>query len=175
MSLHRPGRADAEEFCRAAQASAELHHPWLFVPTDRRSYLSFLTRVETPAASGHLVRLNSTTELVGFVNLNEIIGGSVRSASIGYGAFVPHQRRGYISEAVALALENAFGPLGLHRVEANIQPGNEASAALVRRLGFRLEGYSPRFLSIDGEWRDHYRWAMLAEHWLAGDRAHGHD
>lgn len=170
VELHRPSRADADEFCRAARASGELHHPWLFVPTDRRSYLAFLARAEPPSASGHLVRRISTGELVGFVNLNEIVLGSMRSASIGYGAFVPHQRRGYLTEAVELTLDHAFNQLGLHRIEANVQPGNEASAALVRRLGFHLEGYSPRLLSIDGEWRDHYRWAFLAEQWLAGHR-----
>ena len=64
---------------------------------------------------------------------------------------------------VQLALAHAFGPLGLHRVEANIQPANAASRALVQRLGFRLEGFSPRYLLIDGAWRDHERWAKRAD------------
>ncbi len=63
----------------------------------------------------------------------------------------------------------AFGELGLHRLEANIQPDNAASIALVRKPGFRLEGYSPRYLKIAGRWRDHERWAILAEEW----RRHG--
>jgi ribosomal-protein-alanine N-acetyltransferase len=62
-----------------------------------------------------------------------------------------------------LGLRFAFGPLGLHRLEANIQPGNESSVALVKGAGFRLEGYSPRYLKIAGRWRDHERWAILAE------------
>jgi ribosomal-protein-alanine N-acetyltransferase len=70
--------------------------------------------------------------------------------------------RGLMTEAVQLATAHAFA-LGLHRVEANIQPGNLRSIALVERLGFRLEGFSPRYLRMGGEWRDHKRWALLAD------------
>jgi len=77
--------------------------------------------------------------------------------------FVPHAGRGHMSEGLRLVLRRAFGGLGLHRVEANIQPGNTASRALVRRLGFRREGFSRRYLKIAGRWRDHERWALLRE------------
>jgi ribosomal-protein-alanine N-acetyltransferase len=70
-----------------------------------------------------------------------------------------------MTEGVALAVAYAFGTLGLHRVEANIRPENAPSRALVQRLGFRQEGYSPRYLKIGGRWRDHERWAMLREDW----------
>lgn len=68
-------------------------------------------------------------------------------------------------EGLALALDHAFGPLRLHRLEANIQPANEASRRLVERLGFRLEGSSPGYLKIRGRWREHERWAILREEW----------
>jgi ribosomal-protein-alanine N-acetyltransferase len=64
-----------------------------------------------------------------------------------------------------LALHYAFVRLKLHRLEANIQPGNQPSLALVTRLGFQREGFSPRYLKIAGRWRDHERWALLAEDW----------
>jgi ribosomal-protein-alanine N-acetyltransferase len=68
-----------------------------------------------------------------------------------------------MAEAIKLVIGYAFGPLGLHRVEANIQPGNDASIRLVKRSGFRYEGYSPDYLFIDGAWRGHERWAITRE------------
>jgi len=99
------------------------------------------------------------------INVSEIVRGALHSAYLGYYAFVPHAGRGYMTEGLALALNWVFGELRLHRVEANIQPGNDASRALVRRLGFRREGFSARYLKIAGRWRDHERWALVAEDW----------
>jgi ribosomal-protein-alanine N-acetyltransferase len=65
-------------------------------------------------------------------------------------------------EALRATIRHAFGTLKLHRLEANIQPGNVASIALARSCGFSKEGYSPRYLKIGGRWRDHERWAMVA-------------
>lgn len=91
--------------------------------------------------------------------------GVFRSGYLGYQTGAPHARAGYMTEALALMLRQAFGPLRLHRVEANIQPGNRASIALARRAGFRLEGLSRRYLKIGGRWRDHERWALTVEEW----------
>ena len=86
---------------------------------------------------------------------------------MGYYIGAPFAGRGYMTEAIRLMLRYAFRDLKLHRIEANIQPENVASIALVRRAGFRREGYSPRYLKISGRWRDHERWAILAEDWKA--------
>lgn len=72
-----------------------------------------------------------------------------------------------MTEGLALVLKQAFNELGFHRLEANIQPGNLASASLVSRLGFRKDGFLPRYLFIDGAWRDHDRWAILSDEWPA--------
>ena len=167
VELHHPRHGDAAEFCAAATASRDLHGRWLVAPSDRDGYGSYLDRLRRPSAVGYLVRRRDDGALAGFINVNDITGGALLSASLGYAAFVPHAGHGYVKEGVALVVDQAFGPLGLHRVEANIQPGNERSAALVRSLGFRLEGYSPRFLYIDGDWRDHLRWAVVVDDWLA--------
>jgi ribosomal-protein-alanine N-acetyltransferase len=103
--------------------------------------------------------------VLGVVNLNEIVRGAFDSAYLGYYGFSPHTGQGYMTEGLRLVLRHAFRRLGLHRLEANIQPGNRASRALVRRLGFRREGFSPRYLKIGGPWRDHERWAIVREAW----------
>ena len=78
-----------------------------------------------------------------------------------------------MTEALKLVLRYAFKDLKLHRLEANIQPGNMASVALVKRAGFVREGYSRRYLKICGRWRDHERWAILAEDWKSKPGAGG--
>jgi ribosomal-protein-alanine N-acetyltransferase len=75
------------------------------------------------------------------------------------------QGRGYMREGLALVLDEAFGPLALHRLEVNVQPANARSIALVEALGFTREGFSRRYVKIAGRWRDHARYAMLAEDW----------
>src|SRR5262249_23165406 len=87
------------------------------------------------------------------------------SAYLGYYIGQRFAGRKYMSEAIELVLQVAFKKLKLHRLEANIQPGNTASIAVVRRAGFVQEGFSRRYLKIGGRWRDHERWAILVEDW----------
>jgi [ribosomal protein S5]-alanine N-acetyltransferase len=163
--LKRPSALDAPAFLAAARRSRTFLRRWAPPPCTAKAYRAYLQRLAKPTHDGRLVVLRTSRELVGVINLSEIVRGSFRSAYLGYYAFVPHAGRGYMTEALALVLRRAFRQLHLHRVEANIQPGNEASRALVRRLGFRREGFSRRYLKVAGRWRDHERWALLAEDW----------
>lgn len=119
-------------------------------------------RFEDGTNRGYLIRVLETGAAAGMVNINSVIRGRYQGASVGYAAFAPSAGRGYMTEGLALALRHAFGDLRLHRLEANIQPENTTSLALVRRLGFRYEGMSPDYLYINGAWRDHERWSITA-------------
>ncbi|MEU1366895.1 GNAT family protein [Streptomyces sp. NPDC005803] len=163
--------ADADEFTARARESRDLHRPWLFPPAHPSAYAAYAdVLIEDPTKAGFLVcERTGTAEkpgdgaIAGFININNIVMGGFRCGALGYGGFAHATGRGLMSEGLGLVLGHAFGPLGLHRLEANIQPGNAGSIALVRRAGFRLEGVSPDFLFIDGAWRDHERWAITAE------------
>ena len=126
---------------------------------------AYVTRNDGERYARFLACRREDGAVVGFFNLGEIIRGPLQTAFLGYGAFVPHDGRGYMSEGMALVLHEAFVAQGLHRVEANIQPGNIASIALARRSGFTREGFSPGYLHVAGRWRDHERWAIRAEVW----------
>jgi ribosomal-protein-alanine N-acetyltransferase len=163
VTLRRIGRGDQDELIALASASAELHHPWIWLPVTAAEFEAYVARFEQPGAVGLLVCERQTGAIAGLININNIVRGNFQCGALGYAAFAPLAGRGYLSEGLRLALGLAFGELGLHRLEANIQPGNEASRRLVRRLGFRQEGYSPAFLRVDGAWRDHERWAVTSE------------
>ena len=119
-----------------------------------------------------MVGRNDDDRLIGVVNINDIVMGGFRSGSLGYYADMEMAGLGYMGEGLALVLDHAFTVLDLHRLEANVQPANAASIALIRKLGFRKEGFSPKFLQIDDIWRDHERWAILGEEWLEAAGQH---
>ncbi len=151
-------------FLAAARRSRELHHPWSSAPTTPARFRRYLKSTRRGADAGYFI-LSAAGELTGVVNLSEVVRGPFRSAYLGYYAFAPHQGRGYMTAGLAAVVKAAFREMKLHRLEANIQPGNKASIALVKRLGFRREGFSERYLKLGGRWRDHERWAITVERW----------
>jgi [ribosomal protein S5]-alanine N-acetyltransferase len=163
IHLTRVTRADAHDLIAANRESQSYHHPWLASFTDQAGFDAWFARTLTGPAIGLIAREAESNDIAGVVNINEIVAGVFQSAYLGYYGMQRYAGRGYMTEALRAAIDYAFNDLGLHRLEANIQPGNEASIALVRRLGFQKEGFSPRYLRIDGEWSDHERWALLAD------------
>ncbi|MBV2355512.1 GNAT family N-acetyltransferase [Streptomyces sp. J2-1] len=155
---------DGPEFTARARESVGLHRPWLFPPGTEEAYAAYARPlIEDPARAGFLVCERDGGGIAGFININNIVRGAFQCGALGYGAFAHAAGRGLMREGLGLVLGHAFGPLGLHRLEINVQPANAASIALARGAGFRLEGFSPAMLFIDGAWRDHERWALTAE------------
>lgn len=146
----------------AAVNSRSLHHPWTSAPATTDRFHVYLERIEQPCNRGFLICQRGSDSIVGVININNIVLDSFRSGYLGYYVFKGFERQGLMREGLQAVVRHAFQSLKLHRLEANIQPGNTASIALVRSCGFQKEGYSPRYLKINGRWKDHERWAILA-------------
>jgi [ribosomal protein S5]-alanine N-acetyltransferase len=174
-AIHRAGRvflrppafADRDEFVSLMRASRSFHRPWATAPTDTDRFAAYLVDAQRPDFEAMLVCRHDDLAIVGFFNLSQIVRRSLQSAYLGYAVGKPYAGHGYMREGIELVLRRAFLEQRLHRIEANIQPGNHASIALARRAGFLREGFSPRYLKISGRWRDHERWAILADDWRA--------
>jgi ribosomal-protein-alanine N-acetyltransferase len=163
--LRKPAGADARAFIRQAKASRDHLLPWVHAAEDGTAFRSWIARGQRPDVEQFLVCRRDDDAIAGFVNINNIILSTFQSASMGWAALAPHVGRGHLTDGVSMAIEVGFTQLRLHRLEANIQPGNDRSRQLATRCGFVMEGFSPRFLSIGGEWRDHERWAIVADDW----------
>jgi [ribosomal protein S5]-alanine N-acetyltransferase len=170
-------RRDAVEWSRIRLANEDWLRPW-----EPSGALTWEAR-HTPAAYramrrvlGQRARMGTSLpfairvegRLAGQVTIDNVVRGALRSGYLGYWIDRSVAGRGMASLAVALVCDHAFGPVGLHRVQADIRPENLPSQRLVERLGFRQEGLLRRYLDIDGDWRDHLSYALLAEDLPAG-------
>ena len=160
--LRAPRPSDQREFIRAARASRALHGVWVHAPDTPQAFRVYVRRAAAPGQHAFLVCRRDSGAIVGVINISNVVMGLFRSAYLGYFAFAGHEGQGLMREGLQAVVRHAFNKLKLHRLEANIQPGNEPSIALVKACGFAKEGYSPRYLKIAGRWRDHERWAIVA-------------
>jgi [ribosomal protein S5]-alanine N-acetyltransferase len=165
ITLSPPSASDADEFIAEVRHSRELHGPWIDIPDTGARFAAYLERAARDDQAAYLIRHDPCGKLVGFVNINNIVRGALQSGFLGYGAFASHAGRGLMTEGLRAVIDTAFGELGLHRLEANIQPDNRRSIDLAKRLGFEHEGFSRRYLRVDGDWRDHERWALRTDNW----------
>jgi len=152
---------DQKSFTAAVRSSQWLHQPWVSAPSDHGAFKRYLRKNDGISNFGFVVYLPSTGQLVGVVNLTNVVYGLFRSGYLSYYAFSGFERQGYMQKGLRAVVRYAFTKLKLHRLEANIQPGNVSSIKLVRKCGFTKEGFSPKYLKIGGRWRDHERWAIV--------------
>lgn len=162
-------------FVAAVRASRDLHHPWIAPADSADRFEEWVDRLGGDDQEAYLIRHGSCGELVGYVSVSNIVRRAFQSAQLGYAAFSSHAGRGLMKQGLGAVIDVAFQEMGLHRLEANIQPTNRASLALVRRLGFEREGYSPRYLMVDSDWRDHERWAIRTEIWNLSSGLNGRE
>jgi ribosomal-protein-alanine N-acetyltransferase len=168
--LRYPYVRDETEFLELMKRSTLLHRGFVSPPLESTQFRAFLKRVRQADVRSYFACRFEDHRIVGVFNLSQIFMGGFRSAYLGYYVGSPFANQGYMSEGLQLVLSEAFRRIKLHRIEANIQPGNASSIALVSRAGFSREGYSRRYLKIGGRWRDHERWAILVEDWRRGKK-----
>lgn len=167
--LRPPHRRDAKKWLAIRAASRQFLEPW--EPTwakDALTRKAFMRRlrayaIHSNADTGYtfFVFRAEDRALLGGISINDVRRGVSQSCSIGYWIGEPYARQGYMTEALTALLPFIFESLMLHRVEAACLPRNNPSQALLRKLGFREEGYARRYLRINGKWRDHVLLAML--------------
>jgi [ribosomal protein S5]-alanine N-acetyltransferase len=166
--LRAPSQRDAAVWCALVRVSRRFLAGRASTDARPEAYRTYLALSRAPNAHCRLIWRRADGRLLGAINLTQIVRGRFQSAYLGYYLGAAFAGQGYMREALALMLRDSFRRLRLHRVEANIQPDNLASIALVRRAGFEREGYSPRYLKLGGRWRDHERWALRTEQWRGG-------
>jgi len=134
--LRSPDLADQSEFIQRALASRGLHRPWVMAPSTPEQFKTYVARMQEPVNHGFLVCEAGCGAIVGAIHLTHVVLGPFRSGYLGYYAFAGYERQGFMREGLRQVVRHAFKSLKLHRLEANIQPANVASIALVQSCGF---------------------------------------
>jgi ribosomal-protein-alanine N-acetyltransferase len=173
ISLRPVALRDAPELLRLYLENKDFFAPWdplrdaeYFTLAKQESIIrAELTARDQGFKVPFVVTLAETGEIVGTININDVIRGVFQSANLGYEIAEKHNGKGYATDAVRLATGHAFEALGLHRVQAGTLLHNIRSQRVLERNGFRREGVALRYLRIAGEWQDHVIFATTAEEW----------
>lgn len=160
--LEKIGLKHESEYLSACRANRENLQPWVKVAWTKKQFINLIRETSTVNDRAYLVRRISDKSLIGVIEIRDIFMGYFKCGYLMYYAFEGFKGRGYMKEALQLAIHRAFSKFKLHRLEANIQPNNLASKGLAKAVGMSYEGYSPKFLKMNGAWRDHERWAILS-------------
>ncbi|MEM7594587.1 MAG: GNAT family N-acetyltransferase [Cyanobacteria bacterium P01_A01_bin.83] len=163
--IRKPIAKDCRELVSLRRRSKDFHFPWVILALNEEDCNNYIDRCQSDNFQGLLICYVDNNKIIGVANLSQIFYGGFQNAYLSYYADVDFAGQGLMFEGVRLVLNYAFQTLNLHRVEANIQPENKASINLVKRLNFTKEGFSQKYLKINGKWRDHERWALTVENW----------
>ncbi|MDF9815928.1 GNAT family protein [Streptomyces sp. SPB162] len=166
VSIREPRPGDADAYATAVLRSADHLSPWN--PVDPDGFHELLRR-QGPSLRTFLILNDEDGGIVGKVNVANIVRARFRNGVLGYDSYLPYAGTGRMTEGLRQVVDRCFTSypdgLGLHRLEINVQPDNGRSLAMAKRLGFRHEGFSPRMLYLNDDWRDHERFALTAEEW----------
>lgn len=169
--LRYPEMSDYGQWAQLREMSREFLAPWepvwaadeLSRAAFRRRVRRYASEISNDLAYPFLVFRPTDRALLGGCTISNVRRGVTQGAAIGYWIGKPYARQGKMFASLRALLPFAFGPLGLHRIEAACIPENEASRNLLRKLGFREEGRALRYLQINGEWRDHLLFGLLQD------------
>lgn len=161
INLQPVRRTDATELIAGNLASRNHHHPWMRNFTDLAGFEDWFGNLQGSASQALVARDTESGKIAGVFTFSQIFMKAFCSAYLSYYSMVHLAGRGLMTEGLEQTVAYGFREIGLHRIEANIQPDNLRSLALVERAGFHKEGFSPRYLFINGDWRDHERWAII--------------
>lgn len=163
--IREPKLEDEDSFLAAMQDSHSLHHPWVKSPQTSEEFKEYFNRYQQDNNKSFLI-LDDSENILGVFNISEIVRGYFQNAYLGFYGVADYAGQGYMSRGLKLVLQQAFDVLELHRLEVNIQPENIQSSNLIESNHFRKEGFSPKYLRVNGKWCDHERWAMTYEDYL---------
>ena len=171
--LRAPQLADWSSWARLRAASRDFLTPWeptwLEDELTRNAYRRRLRRYNRDARDGvgyaFFVFRREDDRLMGGITLSNVRRGVTQSCSMGYWMGENYARQGLMTDAVKAVVSFSFEELGLHRIEAACVPENIPSRDLLRKIGFKEEGYARKYLRINGKWQDHLLFA-----WLSSDR-----
>jgi len=174
LELRPPSGRDVQELSALLRANAEHLRPWdpspppgvdLAAPAQVRARIEAWRR-DWRAGLGYGLLICSREPgrpILGHARLSNVVRGAFHNAYLGYWIAAERQGRGLMTEAVGATVDFAFGPPGLHRVQAAILPRNGASRRVLEKAGFRPEGLARRYLAIAGAWEDHALYALTVE------------
>lgn len=170
VRLRPIAQSDRHTWRRVRQANAAWLGPWdATAPSNSqaqpRSFAAMVRTMRREARAGRQLPfvVEVDRRFVGQLTVSNVLRGSAQLASVGYWIDEAYAGRGVITRAVAMAVDHCFGPVGLHRIEVAIRPENHSSLRVVEKLGFHEVGLAPRYLHIDGDWRDHRLFALTTE------------